>query len=92
MRARRFDTPGVPPYPRATPSSPFVPGISSSRALDRSVKRWLALALGLSVALAGLTLLAIRGTAPDPRERIDARSRATLERVLVDAEREGPGR
>ena len=92
MRARRFDTPGAPPYPPATPSAPFAPGISSSRALDRSVKRWLALALGLSVALAGLGLLAIRGTTPDPRERIDARSRAALEQALVDAERAGPGR
>ena len=55
--------------------------------LDRSVKRWLALALGLS-ALAGLIFLATRGTAPDPRERIDARSRTTLEQVLGDAERE----
>ena len=89
MRLRRFDTPRVPPYPRATPSSPFAPGTSSSRALDRSVKRWLALALGLSVALAGLSFLVTRGTAPDPRERIDARSRATLEQLLVDAEREG---
>ena len=92
MRTRRFDTPGVPPYPRATPSSPFAPGTSSSRVLDRSVKRWLALALGLSVALAGLIFLVTRGTAPDPRERIDARSRATLEGVLLDAEREDAGR
>ena len=60
--------------------------------LDRSVKRWLALALGLSAALAGLIFLATRGTAPDPRERIDARSRATLEGVLLDAEREDAGR
>ncbi len=52
----------------------------------------MALAVGLSVALAGLYFLATRGTTPDPRERIDARSRATLERVLVDSERPGRGR
>ena len=56
------------------------------------MKRWLALALGLSAALAGLIFLATRGTAPDPREQIDARSRATLERALLDAEREDAGR
>jgi hypothetical protein len=92
MRPRRFDTPGLPPYPRASPSAPFAAGTSSSRTLDRSVKRWLALALGLSVALAGLAFLAIRGTTLDPREQIDARSRSALEQVLVDAERKGAER
>ena len=87
MRARWFDTPRVRPYPRATPrprsaQGPRAPGLGGS------VKRWLALAVGLSVALAGLTLLATRGTTPDPREQIDARSRRSLERALVDAERE----
>jgi hypothetical protein len=56
------------------------------------VTRWLALALGLSVALAGLSFLATRGTTPAPREQIDASARAALERVLVEAEREGSGR
>ena len=56
------------------------------------MKRWLALALGLSVALAGLHLLVTRGTTPDPREQIDARSRDALERVLSDAEREDAAR
>lgn len=56
------------------------------------MKRWMALSVGLSVALAGLYFLATRGTTPDPRERIGAGSRATLERVLVDAERAGGGR
>ncbi len=54
--------------------------------------RWLALALGLSLALAGLSFLAIRGTTPDPRESIDARSRAALEQALVEGEREGAAR
>jgi hypothetical protein len=56
------------------------------------VKRWLALALGLSVALAGLTVLAIRGTTPGPREQIGAGSRAALEQLLVDEERKGADR
>jgi hypothetical protein len=60
--------------------------------MERPVKRWLALALGLSVALAAFTLLAIRGTTPAPREQIDSSSRAALERVLVDSEREAAGR
>jgi hypothetical protein len=92
MRSRRFDTPGVPPYSRASPSAPFSAGTSSSRTLDRPVKRWLALALGLSVALAGLAFLAIRGTTRDPREQIGARSRAALEQVLVEAERKSSDR
>jgi hypothetical protein len=58
--------------------------------MDRPVKRWLALALGLSVAVAALALLATRGTGP--REQIDSSSRAALERVLGDSEGEGAGR
>jgi hypothetical protein len=56
------------------------------------VTRWLALALGLSVAHAGISFLATRGAAPAPRERIGGSSRAALGRVLVEAEREGSGR
>jgi len=88
MHLPRFDTPGARTYSRATPRPRTTPRAPNARDLDRPVKRSLALALGLSVALAGLYLLATRGTTPDPRERIDARSRATLERVLTDAERE----
>jgi hypothetical protein len=59
------------------------------------VKRWLLLVLGLAVAAAGLFAL-VGGDAfhlpvasgPPPMEEIDAGSRARLEQVLRDADRE----
>jgi hypothetical protein len=47
----------------------------------RSVKRWLAVSLGLGAALLALYALATRRPAP-PLDDIDAASRAKLEQVL----------
>jgi hypothetical protein len=59
------------------------------------VNRWLLLVLGLAVAAAGLFALvggdAFRlpvASGPPPMEEIDAASRARLEQVLRDADRE----
>jgi hypothetical protein len=59
------------------------------------VNRWLLLVLGLAIAAAALFAL-VSGEAPrlpvaggsPPLDEIDAESRARLERVLRDAERE----
>jgi hypothetical protein len=51
------------------------------------VKRWLALALGLVIAALALYVLASSG-GDEPAGRIDAASRARLERVLEEADRE----
>jgi hypothetical protein len=55
------------------------------------VKRWLALGLGLAIAAVAFYLLATTDATPPPTEDIDAASRARLERLLREAERE-PGR
>lgn len=62
---------------------------------EARVTRWLLLALGLAVAAAGLFALAggdaVRlpvASGPPPMEEIDADSRARLEQVLRDADRE----
>jgi len=55
------------------------------------VKRWLALGLGLLIAAFALYLLASSG-GDEPSGDIDAASRARLERVLEQAEREAGGR
>ena len=62
---------------------------------EARVTRWLLLVLGLAVAAAGLFAL-VKGDAvrlpvasgPPPMEEIDADSRARLEQVLRDADRE----
>ena len=55
------------------------------------MKRWLALALGL--AIAGLALYVLVSSGGDgPSADIDAASRARLERVLEEADREAGGR
>jgi hypothetical protein len=66
---------------------------------EARVNRWLLLVLGLAVAAAGLFALAggdaFRlpvASGPPPLEEIDADSRARLEQVLRDAEREEAGR
>jgi len=55
------------------------------------VKRWHALALGLVVAALALYVLASSG-GDSPSGEIDAASRARLERVLEQADREAAGR
>jgi hypothetical protein len=62
------------------------------------VNRWLLLVLGLAVAAAGLFALAggdfrlLPLASGPPLEEIDAASRARLEQVLREAEREEAGR
>ena len=51
------------------------------------MKRWLALALGLLIAALALYVLASSG-GDEPSGEIDAASRARLERVLEEADRE----
>jgi hypothetical protein len=55
------------------------------------VKRWLALALGLVIAALALYVLASSG-GDGPSGEIDAASRARLERVLEEADRNAGGR
>ena len=55
------------------------------------MKRWLALALGLVIAALALYVLASSG-GDSPSGEIDAVSRARLERVLEEADREPGGR
>jgi hypothetical protein len=61
------------------------------------LSRWLALFLGLAIAAAG-GLALVGGPGPrgpadvPPLDEIDAASRARLEQVLRDAERDGPAR
>jgi hypothetical protein len=66
---------------------------------EARVNRWLLLVLGLAVAAAGLFVLAGSdslllpvASGPPPLEEIDAASRARLEQVLRDADREEAGR
>ena len=55
------------------------------------MKRWLALALGLVIAALALYVLASSG-GDEPSGEIDAASRARLERVLEEADREADRR
>ena len=55
------------------------------------MKRWLALVLGVSIAALALYVIASSG-GDEPAGEIDAASRARLERVLEEAEREAGGR
>jgi hypothetical protein len=62
---------------------------------EARVNRWLLLVLGLAVAAAGLIALAggdafrlPTASGPPPMDEIDAASRARLEQVLRDADRE----
>lgn len=71
------------------------PGRAARVGEGACVNRWLLLVLGLAVAAAGLfalaggdSLLLPVASGPKPLEDIDADSRARLEQVLRDAERE----
>ena len=55
------------------------------------MKRWLALALGLVIAALALYVLASSG-GDSPSGEIDAASRARLEHLLEEADREAGGR
>ncbi len=55
------------------------------------MKRWLALALGLVIVALALYVLASNGS-DSPSAEIDAASRARLEHVLEQADREASGR
>jgi hypothetical protein len=82
-----------------TPSGPMRGRGGPARAPhgDSTLSRWLLLPLGLAIALAALLALAT-GRAPHPRpvasgpplDRIDAASRAQLEKVLREADRAAP--
>ena len=56
------------------------------------MKRWLALALGLVIAALALYVLASERWRRRRSGEIDAASRARLERVLEEADREAGGR
>ena len=51
--------------------------------------RWFVVSLGIGIAAVAFYLLAARG--PAPLDRIDAESRARLDRVLEDADRKAEG-
>ncbi len=51
------------------------------------MQRWIALTLGLAVAVLSLYVL-VRGGGDQPLGRIDSASRDSLDRVLREAERE----
>ncbi len=52
------------------------------------MSRWLLLVLGLAIGVAGLVALARDSKTDPPLDEIDAASRARLERVLEEADRE----